>query len=205
MVPACRPCAGARPRAQHLSCAASGVHLDEGRLVGDRLGGLDGLADALQVGVAVLDVLHVPAERLEACGHVLGERDLGVAVDGDPVVVVQRDQLAQAPVPRQRARLVGDALHVAAIAQDAIPAARCPSQPLALSAVHTARVRLAPAPLAPGCNRASICSFCSAPRAAGARRISGRACVVLVPVRLSLQLVCLRYRKLRSARCLFTC
>ena len=62
----------------------------------------------------------MPAEGDEAGGDVLGEGDGGVAVDGDAVVVVQRDQLAQAPVARQRARLVADAFHVAPVAQQAV-------------------------------------------------------------------------------------
>ena len=62
------------------------------------LGLLDGLAQTIHVAVTVLDVLHVPAERLVARAHILGERDVGVAVDGDLVVIVQRNELAQALV-----------------------------------------------------------------------------------------------------------
>lgn len=98
--------------------ADQGGHLDERRLVGDGLGGGDGIAQAVQVVVAVLDVLHVPALSLVAGGNVLGEGDLGVAVDGDAVVIVQDDELAQAPVAGQRGGLRGDALHVAAVAHD---------------------------------------------------------------------------------------
>jgi hypothetical protein len=43
-----------------------------------------------------------------------------VAVDGDAVVVVQGNQLAEAPVAGQGARLGGDALHVAAVTHDAV-------------------------------------------------------------------------------------
>mmetsp|Transcript_20755 Transcript_20755/g.52312 ORF Transcript_20755/g.52312 Transcript_20755/m.52312 type:complete len:551 (-) Transcript_20755:7-1659(-) len=100
--------------------ANEGGHLDEGGLVGDGLGGGDGLAEAIDVQVAVLNVLHVPAERLVAGAHILREGDVGVSVDRDLVVIVQRNQLAQAPVARQGGSLVGDALHVAAIAHDAV-------------------------------------------------------------------------------------
>lgn len=98
------------------------THLDEGRLVGDSLGILNGFADGIEVDVAILHVLHVPAEGLEARTDILGEGDLGVPVDGDAVVIVQRDQLAQSPVTRKRAGLVRNALHVAAVSQDAVPA-----------------------------------------------------------------------------------
>ena len=41
------------------------------------------LADGVHVGVAVLDVLCVPAQGVVAGLHVLCEGDVGVAVDGD--------------------------------------------------------------------------------------------------------------------------
>ena len=117
---------GAQGRAVHVvrvglvggAVADEGGHLDERGLVGDRLGLGQGRVQALQIVVAVLDVLHVPAQRLKAGGDILGEGDLGVAVNGDAVVVVQRDQLAQAPVAGDGGGLVGDAFHVAAVAQD---------------------------------------------------------------------------------------
>ncbi len=58
-------------------------HLDHGG-AGVLLGGLNGAAQGAKVGVAVLDVLHVPAERLKALAHILCEGDLCVPVDGDP-------------------------------------------------------------------------------------------------------------------------
>jgi hypothetical protein len=54
--------------------------LDDGGLVGDFLGLLDSSLDAVQIIVAVLDVLSVPAVCLEALEDVFGEGDLGVAV-----------------------------------------------------------------------------------------------------------------------------
>ena len=89
-------------------------HLDHRRLVRDGLGVLDRLADRVEVGVAVGDVLRVPAERVEARRDVLGERDVGVAVDRDLVVVVEDDELAEAPVAGERGGLGRDALQVAA-------------------------------------------------------------------------------------------
>ena len=75
--------------------ADRGGDLDHAGLVGDRLGRLDRLADPLHIVVAVGHVLHVPAVGLVALEHVLGERHRCVTVDGDVVVVVKGDQLAQ--------------------------------------------------------------------------------------------------------------
>ncbi len=104
---------------------AAGVHLggrrvaddradrDERRLVGDGPGGLDGLFDADDV-LAALDLLDVPAVGAVAGRDVLGQRDVGVVLDRDLVVVVEHDQVAELLGARQRGRLAGDALlHVA--------------------------------------------------------------------------------------------
>ena len=50
---------------------------------------------------------HVPAVGLEPLGHVLREGDVGVSLDGDVVVVVKVDELAQAQGARQRRGLRG--------------------------------------------------------------------------------------------------
>lgn len=57
-----------------------------------------------------LDVDHLPAKGLVAGRHILSEGDLRVAVNGDLVVVVEGDQLAQAPVTSQGGNLVRDTL-----------------------------------------------------------------------------------------------
>lgn len=65
-------------------CAQTGshpVHLDQGRLVGDGLGASDRVADPLNVGVAVHDVLHVPAGGGVASANILSEGDVGVACE----------------------------------------------------------------------------------------------------------------------------
>jgi hypothetical protein len=88
------------------------------------LGRLNGLAHAIQVGVAILDVLHVPAQGLVPGGHILCERNVCVAVDGNLVVIVKSNELAQLPVPSQGRCLIRDALHVAAITHDDVPVAK---------------------------------------------------------------------------------
>ena len=89
---------------------------DERRAVGDGLGRLDrGVqrVDVLAVPVRAagpVDELHVPAVRLVARDDVLGERDLGVALDRDVVVVPQHDEVAQLLRARDGRRLAGHAL-----------------------------------------------------------------------------------------------
>ncbi len=63
---------------------------------------------------------HLPAVGFEALGGVVGEPALDVAVDGDVVVVVEGDQLAQAPGAGERAGFVRDAFHQAAVAEEDI-------------------------------------------------------------------------------------
>lgn len=72
---------------------------DQCGFVVDRTGLADRLGDCL--GVMPVDVAHhMPAVGLEALRRVVGEPTLDMTVDRDPVVVVERDQLAET----QRAR-----------------------------------------------------------------------------------------------------
>ena len=98
--------------------ADGGGHLDHRGAVGDRLGLGDGPGDGLHVGVAIGHVDGVPAVGLVALQHILRERHVGVAVDGDVVVVVEGNQFAQAQVASQRGGLAAHALLVAAVAHD---------------------------------------------------------------------------------------
>mmetsp|Transcript_43038 Transcript_43038/g.93615 ORF Transcript_43038/g.93615 Transcript_43038/m.93615 type:complete len:589 (-) Transcript_43038:33-1799(-) len=100
--------------------ANHGLDLDQRRLVRARLRVRNGLPDGIHVLVAVRDGNHLPAVRLVALAHILGEGELGVAINGDAVVIVEDDELAQLQVARIRAGLVRDALLHAAIAHDAV-------------------------------------------------------------------------------------
>ena len=74
-----------------------------------------------RLDVVPVDVRHdVPPVRLEALRGVVGEPVPDVAVDRDAVVVVEDDQLAQAERPGQRADLVRDPLHEAAVADERV-------------------------------------------------------------------------------------
>ena len=81
--------------------ADRGGHLDHRRTIGDGLGGFNRLGDSIDIGIAIGHVLHVPAVGLVALQHIFGEGNIGVSVNGDVVVVVEGDQLAQAEVTGQ--------------------------------------------------------------------------------------------------------
>ena len=94
-----------------------GADDDQARPIGDRAGVGQRLLDPVELEV-LAEVLHVPAVGLVALGDVLGERERGVALDRDVVVVPERDQLAEAEVTGQRGRLGGDALLEIAVGGD---------------------------------------------------------------------------------------
>ena len=96
---------------------------EEGWLRVGPVGGLlEGLADGRLEPVDVVghlaQVVHPPAIGLEALGYVVVVGQLGRPVDGDVVVVVERQQPPQPEVPGQGGGLVGDPLHEAAVARD---------------------------------------------------------------------------------------
>ena len=71
--------------------------------------------------LGVVDVLDVPAVRLEALALVLGrERERRRAVDRDVVVVVDVDEPAEPEVAGDRRRLRADALHHVAVGADRV-------------------------------------------------------------------------------------
>ena len=68
-----------------------------------------------------VDVLHhAPAVGLEALRRVFGEPAGNLAVDGDAVVVVEHDQLAELQVSRRTTPLRANAFHEAAVADEAV-------------------------------------------------------------------------------------
>ncbi len=71
--------------------------------------------------VMAVDVpLHVPAVRRESLRGVVGEPALRLAVDRDPVVVVEHDELAETPRSGERGGLMGNAFHQAAVADERV-------------------------------------------------------------------------------------
>ena len=90
------------------------------RLAGDDAGPVDfpcqrdGLANHLRI--VAIDGLPVPTARLEAAPLVLRSGQVGRAIDGDTVVVEEKDQPAEIKMPSQGGGLVGKPLHQAAVA-----------------------------------------------------------------------------------------
>ena len=105
-----------RPRLGRRAFANDRLAADQRRLVGDGLRGLDGGLDGGNI-VAIDLGDHVPSIGFESPRRVVGEPAFDVAVDRNAVVVVERDQLAQAPRAGERTGLVRNAFHQAAIAQ----------------------------------------------------------------------------------------
>lgn len=97
-----------------------GLELDKRGLVLDLLGLLEGVEDALEVVVTVLDGDGVPAVRLVSLEDVLSESLVGVAVDGDVVVVPDGNEVAELEMAGERAGLGGDTLHQAAVAEEGV-------------------------------------------------------------------------------------
>ncbi len=94
-----------------------GSHSHQGRALGLVPGRRHRRAECLEV-VALVHLQHVPAQRPVPTDHVLGEGEIGRAVDRDAVVVVEHVELAEAEMPRQRARLRRHTFHQVAIAGD---------------------------------------------------------------------------------------
>ncbi len=109
------------------------AHRDDRGSLGLVLCGPERGVQGVYVDVAVLawfDALDVPAVGLVALEHVLGEGRRGVALDGDVVVVVEEDEVAELLVAGERGRLGGDALLEVAVGDDrpdhVIEGERCP-------------------------------------------------------------------------------
>src|SRR5439155_1022196 len=72
--------------------------------------------------VAVRHALHVPAVALEPLRRVVREREIGLAVDGDAIVVVDPDQTTELQMAGERAGFVRRALHQVAVGREEISA-----------------------------------------------------------------------------------
>ncbi len=95
--------------------ADDGLDTNDGRAGGLCLRFFDCLEDCSDV-FAGSDLKGLPAVGLVALHYVFGERDLGVVLDRDSVVVPEQDQVAQLLGASQRRCLRGNALLEAAVA-----------------------------------------------------------------------------------------
>ena len=71
-----------------------GMHDDQRWLRALSLGCAEGGVESWHV-VTVGDLLHMPAVGVEAFVHRFGEGKIGVAIDGDIVIIIEIDQLAK--------------------------------------------------------------------------------------------------------------
>ena len=88
-----------------------------GRPVSARLG--DGVGEAFGV-VGVLDLDRVPAIAAETVEHVFGKGEVGRALDGDLVAVIDPGEVAEAEMAGNRGRLAGHPLHHVAVAGERV-------------------------------------------------------------------------------------
>lgn len=120
----------------------SGGHLDDGRLVRNRFSLLNGSGDALKVVVTVLDPQGMPTIGLKALQHILSEGALGVTVyvvmlvyldggsvgsndeccltDGNMVVIVDGNQVAELQVASKTGSFTSNTLHSTSITEDSV-------------------------------------------------------------------------------------
>src|SRR6185437_10610553 len=94
--------------------ADDGADADERRTSGLGLGCGDSGLESNQV-IPVVNHLNVPVVGLEAQRDIFGVAEFGRPVEGDEVVIIEDDQLAEVQRSGQRCRLVGDAFHQVAV------------------------------------------------------------------------------------------
>ncbi len=70
--------------------------------------------------IFAFDVLHMPAVAEVAGGDLFAEGEVGITLDGDLVVEVEVDQVAEAQMPGQRGRLCSDPFHQVAIGTEPV-------------------------------------------------------------------------------------
>lgn len=96
------------------------AELDHRWLILDSLALLDSRLDRVQVVVSIANGLNVPSVCLHSLVDILGERTVDVTINGNMVVVVNGDQVAQLQMTGKGSGLAGNTLHVASITHENI-------------------------------------------------------------------------------------
>jgi len=92
-----------------------GGELDDGRLIPNGLSNLDGLLEALEIVVTILNPLGVPTIRLEASENVFSEGDIGITVNGDMVVIIDANEVSKLEMTGEGSSFGGNAFLEAAV------------------------------------------------------------------------------------------
>jgi hypothetical protein len=92
-----------------------GVEHDDRGLLGFGLGCQNGFFDGIRVA-AVFDSDGLPAVGVEPFGHIFRKGDSGGALDGDPIVIIQADELGQSQMAGQGCRFGRDTFHEVSVA-----------------------------------------------------------------------------------------
>ena len=101
------------------SVADVAVHTDQGWTVVGLQEAAVGLGQRIQV-VGVGDMFNIPAVSFEPFPHVLGERHIRQAIQGDVVLIVNPAQIGKLQMTGQRGRLAANAFHQVAIAAERV-------------------------------------------------------------------------------------
>mmetsp|Transcript_6851 Transcript_6851/g.13635 ORF Transcript_6851/g.13635 Transcript_6851/m.13635 type:complete len:272 (-) Transcript_6851:81-896(-) len=70
--------------------------------------------------VSISHMLNVPSHCFITGSNILGERDVGMAINGNAVVIVQSNQLSESPMPGKGSSFGRNTFHVATISHDDI-------------------------------------------------------------------------------------
>ena len=91
---------------------------NEGRSIGHGLGPLDSGFKGIEVVGDFADLVDVPSVGPEPHASIIGERQLRGTVDGDVVIVVNKNEPTKAEMTGERRRFVAHALHEVAVTDD---------------------------------------------------------------------------------------
>jgi hypothetical protein len=70
--------------------------------------------------ITIIDDLNVPAIGLKSLDNIFSKGAVGVTIDGDVIVVINGNQVAELQMARKRSSLTGNTLHHTTITQECI-------------------------------------------------------------------------------------
>jgi hypothetical protein len=91
-----------------------------GRLVSHGLGLLDRSLNPLQVVVTVINDHNMPAVGFKSLGNIFGKGAVGVAVNGNVIIIIDGNEVTELEMSCHGGSLTGHTLHHASVAQEDI-------------------------------------------------------------------------------------